>query len=165
MRQWLFLIPLAMLSIPCMADGMLYVQVPAVLSKDAPMIDAVKTQCALPQVVGEDVFNSVSQVYGNSKKTDSEASVIGQPVLKTTLLSARGWAGGGWSGSKEITIQVELVKDGKTLDTTTLDYSSKGGLLGPFKGTCDILHYAAEKLGKRVAKWIKKRDDLILTAK
>jgi hypothetical protein len=157
MRNWLCLIPLAVLATPCMADDALNVQVPAVLAKDAPMIDAVREQCALPQVVGEDIFHSLSQIYGSTRKVDSEADVIGEPVLKATILSARGWAGAGWSGSKEITVQVDLVKDGKTIGTTTLDYSSKGGMFGMFKGTCDILHYAAENLGNKVAKWVKKQ--------
>jgi hypothetical protein len=156
MRYGLMFTLLAALSAPCMAADTLYVQVPAVLAKDAPMISAVKEQCTLPQIVGDDVFHSVSEVYDDSKKVDSEAAVIGAPVLKSTILSAHGWAGGGWSGSKEITLQVELIKDGKVLDATTVDYSSRGGMFGMFKGTCDILHFAAGKLGKRVAKWVGK---------
>lgn len=164
MRKCLYLISLVILSARCMAGETLNVQVPAALAKDAPMLDIVKAQCSLPQVVGDDIFNSVSKVYSDSRKVDSEALAIGEPVLRTTILSAHGWAGGYWSGSKEITIKVDLVKDGKTLDTTTLDQSSSGGLLGPLKGTCDILHRDAEKLAKQVAKWAEKRRDIISRA-
>jgi hypothetical protein len=164
MRKCLCVMLLAVTSMQCMAGESLNVQVPAALAKDASMLDVVKAQCALPQVVGDDIFNSVSKVYGDTKKIDSEVLAIGEPVLKTTILSAQGWAGGHWSGSKEITIRVDLVKDGKILDTTTLDHSSSGGLMGAFKGTCDILHLDAEKLAKQVAKWVEKRRDIISRA-
>ena len=88
-RTWTCLIPLAMLATQCIADDALNVQVPAGLAKDARMLDVVKEQCSLPEVVGENIFSAVSQVYSNSKKVDSEASVIGEAFLKITILSAQ----------------------------------------------------------------------------
>lgn len=161
MRKYLCLMPLAMLATQSMAGEILNVQVPAALAADAPMLDAVKMQCAVPQIVGEDIFASVGKVYANSKRVGGEASTRDRLALKTTILSAQGWAGGYWSGSKEITIRIDLVKNGKTLDTTTLDHSSSGGLMGPFKGTCDIFRRDAEKLANQVAKWVAKRRGIL----
>lgn len=79
-------------------------------------------------------------------------------VLKLTILSVQGIGGGGWTGSKGITVRADLVQDGRTIQTLTRKERSRGGLFGPVMGTCAILDEVSESLGQYFATWLAKLD-------
>lgn len=59
---------------------------------------------------------------------------------------------------KSVSIDAELYKDGKLLDTYSGTRDSGGGFGAGFKGSCAVLARCANALGKDVSKWLKKQD-------
>jgi len=132
----------------------LFVQVPAILDPAAPIASSVKNQCGVEMLVGNHVFEKVSQYVDGATMLQNGESAGQSKVLRLTILSVHGWGGGGWSGPKSITIRVQLMQNGETIQSTVLTRSSRGGFFGAVKGTCDIMEHITRTLGKDVAAWL-----------
>lgn len=136
------------------AQEKLLVQVPAVYDAQAAVAQRIRDECALESLIGNHVFERVSEKFPASLQIKDPAAAGSGKVLHLTILSAHGAGGGSWSGPKSITMRADLVQDGKVLQTTVKRRSSSGGVLGGFKGTCDILERDAQALGKDIAHWL-----------
>lgn len=60
----------------------------------------------------------------------------------------------GRAGPKALTIEGELVENGRVIGTIRARRTSVGGPLVGFRGQCGILHRCAKALGKDVARWL-----------
>lgn len=128
------------------------VQVPAVYSPTASVVRPVREQCAIEGLIGNNVFERVSDRYPGSTPLDAAPQDPASKYLKLTILDVFGVGGGGWSGPKSITIRADLIQSGRILGSAVLKRTSvNGGILGPFKGTCGFMERIAEALGKDVA--------------
>lgn len=136
------------------ASEKLFVQVPAVLDPAAPIVDSVKNQCGVEMLIGNHVFEKVSQYVDGTTQLQKGENAGQSPVLRLTILSVHGFGGGSWSGAKSITIHAQLVQNGQTIQSTVLTRGSRGGPLGGFSGTCAIMERIARTLGKDVANWL-----------
>lgn len=146
----------AAFSTSCMAENVLNVQTPAVLPKETGIPDAIKEKCKVPEVVGSHIFTSVSDVYDKTRRVADGADIADGMLLKTTITSVWGASyGGGWSGPRHISVTVDLIKNGKVLQTTAFRRTSNGGALGAFKSTCSIVDRIAKELGEDAADWVK----------
>lgn len=156
MKKLVFALAFAAFSTSCMAGNVLNVQTPAVLPDSTSITGGIKAQCKVPQIVGDQVFASVSKVYAQTRQVDGTANLADGLLLKTTITSVWGASvGGGWTGPRHLSVTLDLIKDGKVLQTTTSQRTSNGGVWGPFKSTCGIMNRLAKEVGEDAADWIK----------
>lgn len=137
---------------------MLQVQSPAVYDSAAYGVPRVKQECAVDSTVAEHVFRKIVDKYPDTQQIQDPAKMETGKVLKLTILSVQGIGGGGWTGSKGITVRADLVQDGRTIQTLVRKERSRGGLFGPVMGTCAILDEVSESLGQYFAIWLSKLD-------
>jgi len=130
------------------------VQVPAQYTDNAPVVESVRDQCAVEDMVGNYVFRHVSRKYPDALQVSDPAELDKGRVLKLTILSVQGVGGGGWSGSKAILVRGDLMQDGQVVRTSVQRDHSRGGMLGGMRGTCAILEIVAESLGKQFTAWL-----------
>jgi hypothetical protein len=156
MKKTVFALALAALSTSCMAGNVLNVQTPAVLPESTSIPGGIKAQCKVPQLVADQVFASVRKVYDRTSQVDGSVNLADGLLLKTTITSVWGASvGGGWTGPRHLSVTLDLIKDGKVLQTTTSKRTSNGGVWGPFKSTCGIMNRLAKEVGEDAADWIK----------
>jgi hypothetical protein len=145
---------LCALSFPAYASEGILVQVPAVFAPGAPVAEAVKRECGVESLVGNHVFQKVSErVSGVGQFEHIEKAGSGK-ILKLTILSVQGVGGGGWTGPKAITLSASVLQNGQVLQSTVLRRQSSGGAFGGSSGTCPIMERIAVALGKDVANWL-----------
>jgi len=137
------------------ADERIAVVVPAVLGPDAPIGEAVKRECAVESHIGNQVFQRVSEKFPGAGEIRSPGQAEPESfILNVTILSVLGAGGGGWSGSKSISIRAEVSQNAKVVATTVLNRQSGGGVFGGVSGTCAIMDRIAVALGRDVAAWL-----------
>lgn len=94
-------------------------------------------------------------------------SVIAQPEvdtaaaginLKLVIINAQSGGNAFIGHSKSVSIEAELYKDGKLLNTFAGFRNSSGGFGGGFKGSCAVLERCVNTLGKDVDAWLKKQE-------
>ncbi len=136
-----------------LAADKLYVQTPADRDKDAPINDKVKQECGIENRVSYFVQESAKEKFDVvPSKTLADAG--NSKALSLTVLGVQGIGGGGWTGSKTITLQGTLRENGEVTGTFIARRSSRGGVLGPVQGTCSIFERNAAALGKDIAAWL-----------
>src|SRR2546423_4365111 len=86
------------------------VQVPAVYDSGAPVVDAVRRECAIESMVGNHVFRQVSARFPMSLQIQKPGTGDSEKYLMLTILAVQGVGGGSWSGSKSITIRADLLQ-------------------------------------------------------
>ncbi|OGB25812.1 MAG: hypothetical protein A3I66_05430 [Burkholderiales bacterium RIFCSPLOWO2_02_FULL_57_36] len=136
------------------AQEKLLVQVPAVYDAQAMVGRKIREECALENLLGNHVYERVSQNFPGSLQIKDPGAAGSDKVLHLTILSVRGVGGGAWSGPKSMTMRADLVQNGKVLQTTIKKRSSTGGAFGAYLGTCSILERDAQALGVDVAQWL-----------
>ncbi|MBP0599513.1 hypothetical protein J8I26_15455 [Herbaspirillum sp. LeCh32-8] len=144
-------------SLTAQADT-LRVQVPAQYADNAPVMDRIRDECAVEEMVGNYVFRHVSRKYPDALQASDPAELNKGRVLKLTILSVQGVGGGGWSGAKAILVHGDLMQDGQVVRTAVQRDHSRGGMLGGMRGTCSILEIVAESLGKQFTAWLVRMD-------
>lgn len=138
-----------------LADDKIVVVVPAILDPGAPIGEAVKRECAVETSVGNQIFQRVNERFPGTDQTSNPGHARpGAVVLKATLISVQGAGGGGWSGSKSITLRAEIFQDTKPVGSKILVRHSTGGVLGGVSGTCAIMDRIAGALGRDVTAWL-----------
>jgi hypothetical protein len=140
------------------ANEPLKVQVPAAYDSDAYLVPRVRNDCAVESIVGDNVFQKITEKRPDAQQVQDPAKMAIGKVLKLTIISVQGIGGGGWTGSKGITVRADLLQDGRLLQSTQRKERSRGGLLGPVLGTCAILQEVGEALGQHFATWLAKVD-------
>jgi hypothetical protein len=92
--------------------------------------------------------------YPCAAATSDPAKAGPARILQLTIVKVRGFAGGIWSGSKGMTIRADLMQGAKVVASKAFARDTGGGMLGKFKGTCDLFERIADTLGRDVAKWL-----------
>jgi len=134
-------------------DGVL-VQVPAVFDPQAPVNDAVRRECGVDVLLGNDVFARVKARFPDSAPAQETSGAADEKVLKLTILSVNAAGGGAWSGRKAVAVRADLVQSGKIMATTVKERTSGGGAFGGFKGTCAILDRVTAALAADITAWL-----------
>lgn len=75
--------------------------------------------------------------------------------LKLTIINAHSGGNAFLGHQKSVSIEAELYKDGKLVNTYAGTRNSSGGFGGGFKGSCAILERCVSTLGKDVDAWLK----------
>ena len=138
---------------PSQAADKLYVQTPADRDPDAPINERVKEECAIESRVSFFVQEAAKTTF-DVIPSMTLADAANNKALSLTVLSVEGIGGGGWTGSKRITLRGTLTENGNVAGTFVARRSSRGGVLGPMQGTCSIFERDAKELGQDIAKWL-----------
>jgi len=136
------------------AQEKIAVLVPAALDSSAPIEESVKRECNVEGMIGNEVFQRVSQRYPGTAQLQNPGQAGDGFVLKVTITGVFGAGGGAWSGHKAISIRADLLQNSKIVATKDLKRQSGGGAFAGFKGTCSIMDRIAVALGKDVAAWM-----------
>ncbi|HJW10661.1 MAG TPA: hypothetical protein VJ598_02680 [Albitalea sp.] len=131
-----------------------WVQVPATLDPSAPIGEGVRRECSVEQLVGNHVFQSVSERLPGARALAQVDQAGADPLLKLTIFTVYGAGGGGWSGPKSMMIRADLTLNGEVSATKVFRRQSSGGAFGGLTGTCPIMERIAIALGKDVAGWM-----------
>lgn len=145
---------LAFASTSTFAEEPLFVQVPAAMDPAAPIPAAVRNECAVDMLLGNHALSSMGKNGFATQSATNQEQAGNNKFVQLTVLSVHGFGGGGWSGSKSMTIRADIKQGPSTLKSTVLSRSSTGGAFSAFKGTCEILGRVTAALGKDVAKWV-----------
>jgi hypothetical protein len=137
------------------AQEKVVVMVPAALDPNAPISDAARRECNVDTHVGTQVFQRVGEKYpGTEQVASADGLAPDKTFLKVTLMSVVGHGGGGWSGSKAISIRADVLRGTKVIATQRMNRQSGGGAFGGVMGTCAIFERIAGALGRDVAAWL-----------
>jgi hypothetical protein len=136
------------------AQEKIAVLVPAMLDPSAPIVDSVKRECNVESMIGNEVFQRVSEKYPGTAQFQNPGQAGDGYVLKVTITSVIGAGGGAWSGRKAISIRADVLQNSNVAATKNLSRESGGGWLGGYQGTCSIMDRIAVALGKDVAAWM-----------
>lgn len=154
MKNIKYIVASFLLTSSAFADEAVKILVPAILPSDTPIAAAVKKECAVPEKIGESIYLAVKQSFKNAEKVYSAESTDGY-LVKSTLLNVYGAGGGGWSGSKAVSMRIEILKGGAVVKSTVLQRGSTGGVFGGLSGTCKIMERIEKALGNDSVKWLK----------
>lgn len=147
---------LALASVSALAGETLFVQVPAGIDPSAPISDAVRSECGVDMLLGNQALSALGRNEANVQAITSSDKAGNNKFVQLTVLSVHATGGGAWSGPKSMSIRVDLKRGDATLKTAVLSRSSSGGAFGGLKGNCAILDRVVTTLGKDVAKWVEK---------
>jgi len=130
------------------------VQVPATLDPQAPIDYEVRRECGLELLLGNHVFQKVSDKFPGSTYIEKADDTEKGKVLILTITGVLGAGGSSWTGPKSMTIRADVVQTGKVIATTVKTRDSMGGAFGAMKGRCSILARVAVALAADVAAWL-----------
>lgn len=129
------------------------VVLPVALAPKASIGENIKRECGVEGSIAKEVFQKVSERYPGAEQNQgvdpNDAEAL---VLNVTILAVSGYGGGGWSGSKSIYIQAEVLRKGRVAASRMFNRASKG--FGGISGTCDIMDRIAVALGQDVGMWL-----------
>ena len=160
MRYSLFALLIPSLVAPLSAapdNERLVLQVPAMLDPSAPIPAAVRKECAVEMLVGNYALSAIDRRFGSVQSVATLEQAGADMIVQLTIISGHGFGGGGWSGSKSMSVRADVKKGGATIRSTVLTRSSRGGVFGGLIGTCAILDRVAGALGKDIALWLSHR--------
>jgi hypothetical protein len=87
------------------------------------------------------------------KQADVNTNTAGVS-LKLSIVNAHSGGNAFTGHQKSVTINAELFKEGKLVDSYTGTRNSSGGFGAGFKGSCAVLERCANTLGSDVSKWL-----------
>jgi hypothetical protein len=156
MRSYQLLVGLAALCMAheSIAQEKIAVLMPAVLDPSAPIVDSVRRECNVESMIGNEVFQRVSEKYPGTTQFRDPSQAGDGYVLKVTIMGVIGAGGGAWSGKKSISIRADVLQNSNVGATRNLNRQSGGGIYGGGVGTCKIMELIAVALGKDVAIWM-----------
>lgn len=136
------------------AQEKLYVQVPAVLDPSAPITNSVKNECGVELQIGNQVFQKINERFGSAIQAPNAEKLGQDRFVKLTILGVHGIGGGGWTGSKSISIRADIMQGEQVLNSVVLRRHSNGGFGGGFSGTCSIMERIAIALARDLVRWM-----------
>lgn len=122
---------------------------PVTYEFDTSVLHKTKESCKIDDKLTRDIGGEIQKRAGRPGTATSTAGV----VARVTIIGSGGIGGGGWTGSKSLTVRVEELKDGDVVRMRTFIRKSRGGLAGPFEGTCGILEGISETLAQDIVGW------------
>src|SRR3954469_3611464 len=100
-------VPLA-LATAAHAGDVILVQVPAAFDPQAPVSDAVRRECGVDVLLGNDVFARVKAGSPDSAPIQKSSAATDEKVLNLTILTVNATGGGAWSGRKGVAMRADL---------------------------------------------------------
>src|SRR5262245_12389758 len=129
----------------------LQVVVPATIAPGAPYAQTLST-CNPEKMMGDHAVAALGRRFPATVGVGTA-----QPGVRTvtlTLMSVQGAGGGGWSGSKSMSVRAEVLEGGKAVAAQTFTRNSSGGALGGVSGSCPIIERIAKALANDITVWM-----------
>ena len=111
----------------------------------------VKAECKLETRIPEYIVKAAKDDISIVTTSESLVAVEG-PVMIVTIAYVHASGGGNWSGGKRVRVDIVLRENGETVDSTTIQRSSRTGF-----GTCAILKKITRVLGEDIVAWLQQR--------
>ena len=128
----------------------IWLLLPVTYEYESSVLHKAKESCKLDEKLGNDVAAELRKRAGEARTVSTAATGV---VLRVELVGGNVLGGGGWTGSKSLTLKVQQLQDGEVVRQRGFSRKGRGGLAGPFEGTCGILEGLAEDLAKDVVDW------------
>ena len=139
-----------------LAQEKFLVQLPIKVDAGGSNADRIKSECKIGTALANQVLAKVtSQFPGSGPLEGDTAAAADAKVLRLTIVSVSGLAGGAYSGTKQMSVRADIVAGKKMLATTTLERQSMGGAAGLFGGgTCSAFNKISEVLASDITAWM-----------
>lgn len=143
-------------SATALATQPVVLETPVTYAPGAEVVERVKAECRIEDMLATRVGDILRRRNkGGTGTVATGADANGSQVLRLQISHVLGIGGGAWTGPKAITVNAELVEDGKVVRNTKVNRWSIGGFWGAFKGTCSILDRSAIVIAKDMARWVR----------
>lgn len=120
-------------------------------SETSGATDKVKVECKmqerLPKYIQSYAKKHTDVIFTTEDLESAEGKVL---YLVFEHVYAHG--GGGYSGSKSVSVTGELKENGEVIASLTAD---RAAIFGMTPGTCSMLKRVAKKLGQDIGNWLK----------
>lgn len=126
---------------------------PIEFADQATAMPWIKSDCNLQQAVERDIGEILHHDGVGGDPTNSLASGY---VLKVVIERAYGQKGGGWSGTKALSLGLQLFADGVPQRSTEVNAEAKSWNM--FAGSCTSLQKASRQVSLRVSAWLRNRE-------
>lgn len=131
-------------------------ETPVTYAPGSEVVQQVKNECHIEDMLATRVGDVLrKRNKGGPGTVAVGADTSGSQVLRLQISHVFGIGGGAWTGPKAITVNAELLEDGKVVRNTKVNRWSIGGFWGAFKGTCSILDRSAIVIAKDMARWVR----------
>lgn len=117
----------------------------------------VKLECELPKKLAEYTQSAVEHDFATINAVEAPAKDGAGRTLIMQIAGVDAAAGGAYTGKKGMSIEGVLWEKGKQIGNFQATRYSGGrrSSFNPYPGTCKMLRYDAQTLGKDVAKWLR----------
>ncbi|MFI8717780.1 hypothetical protein ACIGHF_07820 [Stenotrophomonas sp. NPDC077464] len=135
---------------PAMA-ATIHVQDPIPFSEASYIADNIKAECPMGAQLATALGANAGK-FGNTIAFDASADQ--GRVLKLEIVEAQS-AGNAFTGHmKSATVRGALFDNGQKIASVTARRMSRGGAMGGFKGSCDVLERVVTAIGGDLAEWL-----------
>ncbi len=117
----------------------------------------VKLECELPKKLAEYTKSAVENDFATVNVVDAPAKNAAGRTLIMQIVGIDATGGGAYTGKKGMSIEGALWEKGRQVGNFQATRYSGGrrSTFNPYPGTCKMLRYDAQTLGKDVAKWLR----------
>ena len=141
---------LAAIAVHAQAAQPISLLMPVTYETESSVLHKARESCKLDDKLGNGIAAELQKRAGQPRTVSEVASGV---VLRVQLVGGNVLGGGGWTGSKSLTLKVQQLQDGEVVRQRGFSRKGRGGLAGPFEGTCGILEGLADDLAKDVVDW------------
>ncbi len=113
----------------------------------------IESECGLQKAVEHDISEIL---HHDGVGGDPTTSLANGYVLKVVIERAYGQKGGGWSGTKALSLGLQLFADGVAQRSTEVNAEAKSWNL--LAGSCTSLQKASRQASLRVSAWLRNRE-------
>ena len=123
---------------------------PVTYQSEDSLLHKTREACKIEDKLAADIGAEYQKRAGEPRTTVSARTGV---VVRVAIAGGVNVGGGGWTGSKSLNLKVEELLDGEVVRARGFSRKSRGGLAGPFEGTCAILEGISETLAKDIVDW------------
>lgn len=114
-------------------------------------------ECAIGQVTGDRVVEALKRDFPKVSAVTTLPTLTGeQRALRLSVMDMFGLGGGGWSGSKSMTVRVEVIAPAGVVARRDFPRATKS-LMGMVSGTCPMMEKIATTIGNDIGNWLEKQ--------
>lgn len=114
-------------------------------------------ECAIGQVTGDRVVEALKRDFPKVNAVTTLPTLTGeQRALRLSVMDMFGLGGGGWSGSKSMTVRVEVISPAGVVARHDFPRATKS-LMGMVSGTCPMMEKIATTIGSDIGKWLERQ--------
>jgi hypothetical protein len=132
----------------------LFVQTPAIFAPSVPIPADARGDCSIETLLGNYALSMIERRIGPAQLVTAPEQAGNGKLVQLTIISVQGHEGGVLSGSKSMSVRVDVRKGEATVGSTVLTRRFSGGGFKGVHGTCAGFDRVAGALGRDVAVWL-----------